>query len=217
VENVVITDALPIGAAWVSDTSAVCGLSRTVSPDSVVWTASQWDGGTDCWFEIMVLVGGDACQTSVVENTVVITSTAVDDDPGNNSWTTTTDSPGIACLDLAVSKEDGGLIVGPNKEYSIEYSITVSNVGFITATDVVVTDILPVEASYTGTDWICASVVCSRTVGSLLPTATVELTLPLQLDRNSLTCPIVLTNVVQVADSAGGDIDLTDNVFTLTS
>ncbi|MBN1658657.1 MAG: DUF11 domain-containing protein, partial [Anaerolineae bacterium] len=123
-----------------------------------------------------------------------------------------------AALDLAVVKADGGLIVGPNKEYLVEYTITVSNVGSITATNVLVTDTLPSAAFYTGADWICLADTCTRTLGVLLPAASVQVTLPVTLDKGELGCPIVLTNTVEVADGVlAGDVDPTNNIYTLTS
>jgi uncharacterized repeat protein (TIGR01451 family) len=215
--DLLLTDLLPVGTSWVSDTAAVCGLSRQTTAPDVTWTSDLWSGGTSCTFSLQVLVGGDACQSQRLENTVSVSSAATDGNLANNTWTTGDDSPGIICLDLAVSKTDGGLIVGPNKEYFIEYTVTVSNVGVVTATGVVVTDTLPAEATYTGSDWACAGGVCSHAVGSLPLSATVELTLPVQLDKASLTCPVVLTNVVRVADSSGLDMNPADNVFTRTT
>jgi uncharacterized repeat protein (TIGR01451 family) len=121
-------------------------------------------------------------------------------------------------LDLAVIKTDGGLIVGPNKDYLVEYTITVSNAGSITATNVLVTDTLPLAALYTGSDWSCLGDMCTRTLGVLAPAASIQVTLPVTLDKSALDCPIVLTNTVEVADGVlAGDIDPTNNVFTLTS
>ncbi len=119
-----------------------------------------------------------------------------------------------AALDLAVIKTDGGLIVGPNKDYLVEYTITVSNVGSITATSVLVTDTLPPAAFYTGSDWSCLADTCTRTLGALVPAASVQVTLPVTLDKGALDCPIVFTNTVQVADAIlAGDVDPTNNVF----
>ncbi len=214
--SVVITDSLPAGATWAADTSASCGLSRQSTVPDLVWTAAQWDGGTSCQFEVSLLVGGDACQPATLVNAVEIASAAVDDDLTNNSAATTTDSPAVSCLDLAVSKTSSGLLVGPNKDYSVEYTIVVSNVGLIAASGVVLTDVLPAGTVYEGGPWSCAGGVCSRTVGDLLPSASLVLTLPLRIEPASLTCPGRLINVVQVG-GGGGDIDPTDNVFTQTT
>jgi uncharacterized repeat protein (TIGR01451 family) len=217
--DVTITDSLPPGTTWDSDTSDTCGLARQATAPDVVWTRDQWDGGTSCQFEVTVLVGGDACLEATLVNTVEIASAATDDDLSNNTASTTTDSPAINCLDLAVSKRDGGLIVGPNKEYFVDYTITVSNAGSTAATNVVVTDLLPIGTAYDDTDgsgWSCNGRTCTQTVGSLAPFATVALSLPIQLDKSALACPVELTNVVEVGSPAG-DIDPTDNVFTLTT
>jgi uncharacterized repeat protein (TIGR01451 family) len=124
----------------------------------------------------------------------------------------------VPILDLAVVKSDGGLVIGPNKDYAIDYTITVSNVGQVTATTVVLTDILPLEATGTSGAWTCDAGVCRYAVGTLVPSATLQVSLPVQLDKGALSCPIVLTNTVQVADILlGGDMDPTDNVFVLTT
>ncbi len=122
-----------------------------------------------------------------------------------------------SALDLAVRKEDGGLLIGPNKEYALEYTIIISNKGPLTATAVVVSDTLPAGTAYGGSAWTCAGGLCSRSLGVMPPGITAALTLPLTLDKNAISCPLVLTNTVRVADVLyGGDANPADNVFTRT-
>ena len=214
--DVVVTDVLPFGTVWYSDTSASCGLSRTVQPDSVVWTAPLWPGDSGCWFDVALLVQPAACQLVKLENRVIITSSLVDWNLSNNDHVTGRDSPRMNCLDLAVSKAASDLIVGPNKEYFVEYTITVSNVEPMTITNAVLTDVLPSGTTYAGSGWTCPGATCTRSLGDLPPTSSLAVSLPVQLDVSALGCPIVLTNTVWVG-SQDGDLDPSDNVFTLTS
>ena len=214
--NVVVTDVLPFGTAWFSDTSASCGLSRTVQADRVVWTAPLWAGDSGCWFDVALLVQPAACQQLTLTNQVIITSSVTDWNLSNNDHTTGRDSPRMTCLDLAVSKTASGLIVGPNKEYFVEYTITVSNAEAVTITGAVLTDVLPAATTYTGSGWACNAGTCTRPLGNLPPTTTLAVSLPVQLDLAALGCPIVLTNTVRVGGQ-DGDLDPGDNVFTLTS
>ncbi|MEJ2737686.1 MAG: right-handed parallel beta-helix repeat-containing protein, partial [Anaerolineae bacterium] len=170
--DVVITDDLPAGASWSSDTSASCGLSRQQpTPSTVVWSRGLWLAGESCQFEVTVLVGGDACLEETLVNHVEITSTTTDDDLSNNSATTTIDSPALVCLDLAVAKDDGAgavLVWQPEKAYVITYTVTYSNEGYVDATGVTLTDTLPEGSQvYAANGWDCPDGTCTYTVGAL--------------------------------------------------
>jgi uncharacterized repeat protein (TIGR01451 family) len=123
-----------------------------------------------------------------------------------------------AVLDLAVTKAASGLIVGPDKDYFIEYTITVSNVGQLAASSVVLTDVLPAGTAYDGDDWTCQDGTCSLDVGLMVPSATAQFSLPLRLIKGTLDCPVVLTNTVQVTDTVlSEDARPENNLFTLTT
>jgi uncharacterized repeat protein (TIGR01451 family) len=123
-----------------------------------------------------------------------------------------------AYLDLAVSKRGGTLTGGPGGTHVLSYTIAVSNTGLVEATSAVLTDVLPAGTEYLDSVWSCdAGGVCTYPLPVLPVSGTVEVSLPLRLNPSALPCPIVLTNVVEVADALLVDVDPGDNVFTLTT
>ncbi|NLF10217.1 MAG: DUF11 domain-containing protein [Anaerolineaceae bacterium] len=216
--GLVVTDDLPAGTTWLADTASACGLVRSATSPSVVWERASWPGGTSCQFSLSLSVGEEACAIGQLANTVSVTSDVADDDLSNNSWTTAGDSPVVACLDLAVVKEGGELLIGPHKEYWVDYTVTVSNVGATAANSVILTDVLPAGAEPRDDTWSCAGGICTHDVGALSPAQSVQVPLLLELDKAGLDCPVVLTNVVRVADGLwAGDVNPADNVYTVTT
>ena len=132
--NVVITDLLPTGTSWLSDTSAACGLTRSSGSGEVYWSTSSWGASVNCSFVLTVSVESDACATDRLTNTVVITSATVDSNLTNNS-ADSTNSPAVLCQEL------GALKTGPLSVLAgdlITYTIVVTN-GVSPALDVDVT------------------------------------------------------------------------------
>jgi uncharacterized repeat protein (TIGR01451 family) len=210
--GVVLTETLPAYTSYVDGgwTDASGGFyTRTVD------TVLGGDAGV-----VTFVVQLDALPPELlVDNEVRIASDELDLDPSDNVAYEQTDvCPGV---DLQVSKAAGELTLGVDKTYSLEYTITLTNVGEATATTVVVTDHLPFQAVYTETTtlWSCSGGICDYPVGSVAPSETVQLSLPVQLLTPTLECPARLTNTVRITDDGlnGPDMNLTDNVFTLTT
>ncbi len=173
--------------------------------------------GSSASYWITVTVA-NAPHGTILTNVVTATTTITDINPTNNSDIEETTVVSTV-VDLQVTKSASGLLIDPFNEYHVVYSIIVTNTGLLTATGVVVTDVLPVHTSYTGTAWTCSAGLCDRALGDLGPLQTTIVTLPVTLDRSALGCPMVLTNTVSVTDdgSYGTDLDPTNNTFTLTS
>ncbi|MGD2207454.1 MAG: hypothetical protein PVH17_11820, partial [Anaerolineae bacterium] len=210
-----VPDELPADGASTADLTLtmIDGIGHAV-PDGYTVNVSASEGSL--FPSLLTLSSGQGTSTYTAGTTPGDVEFLADDGCATLSFTAVLTLQ--TYLDLAVSKTVDGLTVGPNKDYFIEYTVTVSNVGQITATDAVLTDVLPAEATYEGSVWTCAGGECTYAVGTLVPSETMQLSLPVKLDRSALDCPIVLTNVVHVADHAvSGDIDPTNNVFTLTS
>lgn len=184
-------------------------------PDGYTLTLAVSDGSITP--AVISLVDGQATATYTagdISGTVTITASDYCTAAVFSGVLTLTQVP----VDLAVTKTAGPLTVDADKRYWIDYTITVSNVGAITATDVIVTDTLPVQALPLGGAWSCAGGVCSQALGPLGPTGAITALLHLRLDLALIECPIVLTNTVEVADGVeAGDGNPADNVFTITS
>ncbi len=199
--GVEVTDALPAGVTYVSDT---CG--------------GVWDGGTGVWtWTIGTLAGGagTSCGVTVsvaagavgtITNTANVGGTTDDPDAGNNI--SSTDILVEASADLAVIKTSGaGGPVGPGDQ--VVYTLDVSNGGPSGATGVEVTDALPAGVTYVsdtcGGVWDGGAGVWTWTVGTLADGggATCDLTVVVAADALEGT-------IVNTASAAGDEADPDD-------
>ncbi len=199
--GVVVTDTLPAGVTYVSDT---CG--------------GVWDGGTGVWtWTIGTLASGagTSCGVTVsvaagavgtITNTAAVGGTTDDPDTGNN--TSSTDILVEASADLAITKTSGaGGPVGPGDQ--VVYTLDVSNGGPSGATGVEVTDALPAGVTYVsdtcGGVWDGGTGVWTWTVGTLADgaSATCDLTVAVAADALEGT-------IVNTASAAGNEADPDD-------
>jgi len=193
--NVRITDTLPVGTVWYSDTAAGCGLTRLGTTSPVVYTRANVTPSCSCSFTVVVSLTGSACGAGVF-NTGAITTTSPDTNPANNSDTSATTL--VECLDLALVKNDnvgsapaaetsqriyeligrsGGNVPGATawrpcvyEGDVVTYTIAYANVGAFDATGVVITEVVPTHTTFVGpAGWsqIGSSDVYSHAVGSL--------------------------------------------------
>jgi len=139
--NVTLNDPLPTGTTFVSCTPSVgtCtgpppGSTGTVTAD--LGTIPSAGSAT-----ITLVVNVNAGAGSVVNNTATVSSPTADNNLANNSATATTSVTTAAATDLSITKSDS-----PDPVLSggtITYTITVDNLGAISATSVEVSDPLP--------------------------------------------------------------------------
>jgi uncharacterized repeat protein (TIGR01451 family) len=136
-----ITDTLPAGLSFVAQTGpfAFTRLGRTLT-----WNAGDVASGT-FYITVTGRVAGTVVPTLTLTNRVTATTTATETVTANNtdSWDTTVTIPGQA--DLVVVKT-GPPVTTPGD--TLMYHITLSNTGTITATDVRLTDTLPVAVDF---------------------------------------------------------------------
>ncbi|HEX9922717.1 MAG TPA: right-handed parallel beta-helix repeat-containing protein, partial [Anaerolineae bacterium] len=145
--NVVITDTLPAGAVWVSDTAASLGFTRLQTTPDVVWTIANLPATSSGVFTVVAQIPASASATcgQTLTNTAVITSATADSDPSNN--TAIDSSVNVMCSDVGITKSSVLTQVVPGE--IITYTIPYSNAGNTTAINVVITDTLP-----TGAVWL---------------------------------------------------------------
>jgi len=208
--GVILTETLPAYTSYVAGGWTPAG--------GGIYTRTVGDlQGSDTGVVTFVVTVDALPPELLVENEVEIGSVETDLYPDDNVSYESTD----VCLgvDLQVTKAAGELTLNAEKTYALEYTITLTNVGGTLATGVVVTDQVPFQVVYTGTAWSCGGGVCRYPVGTVAPSATVQLSLPLEVVTSTLECPAFLTNTVRVADDglAGPDMNSSDNVFTLTT
>lgn len=130
--NVVITDALPISTTWAWGGSYTNGVISFTTPSTI---------GVDSAISVTFAVTVEAPYgSSVVNESYGVYCTEVPTPTMGTPVTTI-----VSALDLLVDKSGPDYaVIGEN----IVYAITLNNVGVTTATNVVLTDTLPVSTTY---------------------------------------------------------------------
>jgi uncharacterized repeat protein (TIGR01451 family) len=156
---VTVTDTLPGGVTYVSTSPSQGNCSGT---STVTCDIGSLANGANATITIVVV----PTTTGILSNTASVSGNEADPVSGNNSATEqTTVNP--ASTDLSITKSDSPdpVLVGQN----LTYTISVTNNGPSTATQVTVTDTLPPGAifiSASGSGWICGQVggvvTCTR-------------------------------------------------------
>jgi uncharacterized repeat protein (TIGR01451 family) len=172
--SVEVTDTLPAGVSFVSasGTGWSCGASMGV----VTCTRATLAPGAAPDITLIVAVAPDTRGT--LSNTASVSSAETDTNAGNNS--DTADTAVNASADLAIVKTDSPdpVVEGAN----LTYTLAVMNNGPSSATNVSVTDTLPVGVTFVsagGTGWTCnqsmGTVTCTR--ATLAPGAAPDITI----------------------------------------
>jgi uncharacterized repeat protein (TIGR01451 family)/fimbrial isopeptide formation D2 family protein len=137
--NVVVNDLLPAGVTYVSHTIQDAPVGSTYVPGTGVWTIGTV--ATDDFPILQIVATVDSPSSgipSAVTNTATVSGREYDPDQSNNT-DTATETPKYA--DLAVDKVVSDAT--PNVGDTITFTITLTNLGVDTATNVTVLDQLP--------------------------------------------------------------------------
>ena len=202
--GVAVTDVLPAG---VTPTSASTSAGTCTIDGSTV----DCDLGTiavGASVTITIVADTDPALDTDITNGATTGSDTPDPDPDNDVDSATTDP--AASADLSITKDAPAAAVGGDE---ITYDLVVSNAGPSTATDVVVTDDLPVGVTFLSASPSCsfADPVVTCSLGSLAPGDTVSLTVTVELLDPDEATTIANTAVVT---STTPDTDETDNEAT---
>ena len=168
-QDVTLTDAIP--AIIQNPEYSLDGGSTWMA-----WTGSIGVGTILVGATRTVLIRGTVSETAMgnLTNTAVVSSPTPDPTPGNNTSTTRTL---VARIDVAKTSSVVGAVVGD----TINYSVTVTNSGEVTAENVVVTDPLSPEVTYSGNlklngNPINGMITAGVDIGNLAPGASATLT-----------------------------------------
>jgi uncharacterized repeat protein (TIGR01451 family) len=200
--GVTVQDSLPSGLTFVSALPS----TGTYDAPSGVWTVGTVTTATPQTLQIQATVVSSGATT----NTASIShSDAADTDTSNNS-ASATETPQQADLALTKNVSNATPIVGSN----ITFTVTLSNGGPNPATNVTVTDLLPMGltlVSGTPNQGTYNTTTGVWTVGTVTPGT--PLTLTLQATVNS---PNSLTNTAMVTAADQFDPDTTNNSASAT-
>lgn len=178
--NPVLTDALPASLLFRSITTPAgftCTTPAFRATGTITCTAATLANGANATFTLVVEVAGNA--TGTIVNSAGATS---DTNDGNSANSTGSASPVTAAAATAVLSVSKTTVTTSTTNGSIvDYTITVSNAGPSTATNVVVTDTLPASLQFisaTPTQGTCnaaSPVVCN--LGTILASENATITL----------------------------------------
>jgi uncharacterized repeat protein (TIGR01451 family) len=134
--DVVATDVLPAGLTFVTDTAS----QGTYNSSTGLWTIGTLPSGAT---PVTLNLTADVATPGAKTNTATVTGDQYDPNLGNNTASATV-TPQEADLSLTKTVNNPTPIVGQNATFTI----TVSNSGPSTATDVVTTDVLPAGLTF---------------------------------------------------------------------
>ncbi|HYS54128.1 MAG TPA: DUF11 domain-containing protein, partial [Thermoanaerobaculia bacterium] len=211
--SVSLTDSTPANTTFVSVmqtsgpgssiTSPAVGGTGTITANIVTLAA-----GATATYTLVVNV--NAAATGTISNTASVTSTTADPNAANNSATATTTINGA---DLAIAKSAGAgpFVAGGN----VNYTITVTNNGPLTATGVTVVDTLPAGSTFVSSTPSQGSCTGTSTVTCNLGTLANGGTATIALVITASATPGMLSNTATVS-SAVSDPNPANNTATST-
>jgi uncharacterized repeat protein (TIGR01451 family) len=167
--GVVIADSLPASVAFVS-ASAGCALAAV----EVQCAVGSLAPGASAAVAVVVRPGA----AGALANTVSVGAAETDPSPANNTATAMTAVTAIADLALTKSDAPDPIVVGNN----ITYTLTATNLGPSTATNVVVTDTLPSGSTFVSASGSCAHAggVVTCQLGTLARNAFIALSIEVE-------------------------------------
>lgn len=174
------------------------GVSSVISGNMLTFTVSSLNAGG---VVTMVYTATAPTTTGVVTNTATVASATYDGNPDNNTPPGGGTSTLVGQAALAVSKvQTYTLGVGGRVRHHglVTYTITITNSGNVTATNVVLTDTLSAHLSYvSGCSFTSPNVLCS--LSDLAPGATTQVII---VARATTPGAVITNSAVASADNA---------------
>jgi uncharacterized repeat protein (TIGR01451 family) len=204
--NVIITDVLPAGTVYVSDTS---GLTSTITGSQIVWSVGGLAPGVLRSFILTVGVPASNANCRTLDpNIALIGTTTIESSSADN--TASTARVDVICADWALVKTADRPSGGPNDP--IDYTITYTNRSLYLLPGAIITDVLPANTIYvtdtSGLPLINSGGILTWTLPPLPSQASVSFLLRLSYIGTSNN--ITLTNTACIG-SGLFDSDLSNN------
>ncbi len=146
--GVTLTDQIPMGMTYVSSSP-----TGTVSGSTVTWNVGSLNTAASSSYTLVL----QGTQSGLWTNTVVATSNEIGTATAQ-ATTRVTSPPEVTITKIGPS----GVFIG----FTRAYTLTVTNTGTVTLTDVVVTDYLPALLSYESSSW-ASTVTGNRIIWNL--------------------------------------------------
>ena len=196
--NVVITDVFQGGASFGSVITTSGGATFQISTTTAVtFMVTSLGVGNSAVMTYTVVAPADG----VITNTATVKSDAVDPQPANNVFSTTTPVTPVANLSISKAPSFPTAIAGTiTPSAQLTYTILVTNNGPSPAANVVVTDVLPAGLTFvsaTGSGWTCGN--SGQTVTCTVSSLSVGAAPAIQIVATAPVTPgLVLTNTAVV-------------------
>ncbi|MCL4264657.1 MAG: DUF11 domain-containing protein [Anaerolineae bacterium] len=212
--TITLSDTLPDGLTYLSDSSGLPCTGCMPGSDQMVWELDSLTPGDSGNFVLTALVSDTVPYGTVLTNTAVITTTSPENNQNNNQaqWATT-----VSPLDLVVTA------TGPAVNFAGEplvYTITVQTTGIATATQVVLTDVIPLATSYVADSAPWPVTIAGQTlvweVGDLPPGLQTSFQLTVTAVP-SIPNGTMATNLLTAVTSAPGDDPANNSAQTSTT
>ncbi len=167
--GVQVTDVLPAGLTWVSDSGA-----GSYVPGTGVWNVGGIPAGGSASLQIVATVTRTG---AIVSQAAKTAQGETDPDPSNNTALVGLNSAPLADIQVNQTVDDATPALGGN----VAFTVTVRNAGPSSASGVVITDVLPAGVTYVSsapTQGTYTSGTGAWNVGTLnnLDTATLQIT-----------------------------------------
>lgn len=193
--GVSLSDTLPAGVTF----SSVVASQGTASESGGVVTGTLGDLAPAASATITLVVGVDSATRGTLSNTATVSATETDSNSANDSATATTTINGN--VDLSVTKVESTDPVAATG--TLTYTMVVTNNGPSTATNVVVSDTLPSDLSFTSGTSTVGSVTnagnaVTANVGTLAPGASATITIQTSVGAGATG---TITNTATVTSS----------------
>ena len=144
--NVVVTDTLPTGLAVLTYTTNLAVTDITTLPSLIVWQVDDLAVGQSGTITLVAMLNDNNLPDGTLLTNHVAISANNDSDPNNNmaSASVTVDNPteppvGTAEVGLSMSVSDSTIVYSG----TVQFVLTISNTGDLTATNIVLTNTLP--------------------------------------------------------------------------
>lgn len=219
--TVAFTEALPANTTFVSAAATSGTGGWTCTGISISCTIPTFAAGASTTFTVVVKVGAGTASGTIITDTANVSSATTDPNPSNNVATVTTVVATAGQADLALTKTGtpNPVLAGNN----LTYTITVTNNGPATATNVSMKDTFPANTSFvsitTPGGWACpapSAGVQTCTNASVAANATATFTLVLKVTVGTVP-GTALTNSATVSSSSTTDPTNANNTATSTS
>lgn len=140
--NIIITDLLPAGVTYVSHVAPLDSASvmTTYVSGTGAWSIGQLDAGANITLQITAAVDVGVAGTSIT-NTATLTSLTETD--GNSANNTSTAIISVDAVDIEVIKTVSPLATSQGNP--VTYTVTVTNIGTVTATGVIISENVPMD------------------------------------------------------------------------